>query len=193
MTRVINYIRNYGFRNFFLRSLEKLGDLKGISYKKWLKKNRVTKEELENQRTNQLKTNPLFSVIVPLYKTPVSFLDELIHSIEAQTYNNWEICFSDGSGDNSPLQEKLEKLVRENKKIKVISHKEPKKISQNTNSALRISSGDFVVFVDHDDLLAPNALYECAKAIEENSLLILFITDEDKVDVSGEKFFSSTF
>ena len=74
---------------------------------------------------------------------------------------------SDGSGNNSPLTDILEELKEKDTRIKYISSSEQLKISDNTNLALSIATGDYIAFADHDDLLEINALYECATLINE--------------------------
>ena len=127
--------------------------------------------------------------MVPLYKTPDKFLEELIRSVQAQTYSFWELCLSDGSGKDSCLAALLEKYQAEDSRIQVISHEEPLKISENTNAAIQAATGEYLVFADHDDVLTPNALFECAKAMNEHPETDVLYSDEDKMTMDGNKFF----
>lgn len=164
-----------------------------IVYSKWLPAHLPTKKELEYQKTVDFEWKPLFSVVVPLYKTPEKYLLRLIESMKEQTYSHWELCLSDGSGANSPIRELLENAVKEDGRIKVISHEEPLQISENTNAAIEAASGEFIVFADHDDELLPHALYECAKALNQNRETEVLYSDEDKMSMDGHKFFQPHF
>ena len=127
--------------------------------------------------------------MVPLYKTEPEYLRQLIASVQAQTYGNWELCLSDGSGSGSPLTEILKKYQEQDSRIRVVSSQEPLQISENTNAAIGIASGAFVAFADHDDVLTANALFEYVKAYNENPDLKIFYSDEDKMTMDGNKFF----
>ena len=137
------------------------------SYQKWIRHHLPDRNELEKQKKTSFGYRPKLSFVVPLYKTPEKYLRRLTESFQEQTYSNWELCFSDGSGAQSPLTELLKELTAKDNRIKYVSHEEPLQISENTNSAIEIATGDFIAFADHDDELTPNALFECVKAIIE--------------------------
>ncbi|MDY3918770.1 MAG: glycosyltransferase family 2 protein [Candidatus Limivivens sp.] len=162
---------------------------KPVDYQKWIAKHLPGPGELEKQRRTAFEVQPVFSIVVPLYKTPESFLDQLIRSVQNQTYTRWELCLSDGSGADSPLREILEKYQRLDGRIRVISHETPLQISENTNAAMEASTGDYLVFADHDDVLTPNALFECAQAINRALETDVLYSDEDKMSMDGNKFF----
>lgn len=164
-----------------------------ITYAKWYKRHCPTDAMLEQQRKYRFSYQPKISIVIPLYKTPLNYLDELITSIEAQTYSNWELCLSDGSGENSPLTKVLQEYEEEDSRIKVVYNEIPLRISENTNAALKIATGDYIAFADHDDLVAPNALYECVYALNEDLELEILYTDEDKVDMAGKEHFMPHF
>ena len=113
--------------------------------------------------------------------------------MQAQTYGNWELCLSDGSGEDSVLKELLKRLSEKDRRIRVIAHDRPLRISENTNAALEAAGGDFIVFADHDDLLAPHALYECVRLLNQNRKLDLIYSDEDKVSMDGRTYFQPHF
>lgn len=164
-----------------------------IEYSKWLKKHLPSKAELERQRKIKFEWEPKFSIVVPLYKTPEKYLRAMVDSVKQQTYGNWQLCLSDGSGPDSPLQELLAELQRGEPRIKVISHQQPLKISENTNAAIQAADGEFIVFADHDDTLTAHALYECVKALNGNKNLEVLYSDEDKMTMDGHKFFQYHF
>lgn len=162
-------------------------------YSKWLPLHLPTRGQLEQQKKEKFAYNPKFSVVVPLYKTKAEYLIRLVESMQEQTYKNWELCFSDGSGENSPLTELLQKMQEDDGRIRVVDNKKQMKISENTNAAIGIATGDFIVFADHDDELLPHALYECVKALNENREIEVLYSDEDKMTMDGHKFFQPHF
>lgn len=163
------------------------------SYQKWIRHHLPDRNELEKQKKTSFGYRPKISFVVPLYKTPEKYLRRLTESFQEQTYSNWELCFSDGSGAQSPLTELLKELTAKDNRIKYVSHEEPLQISENTNSAIEIATGDFIAFADHDDELTPNALFECVKAINEKPQTLVIYTDEDKMSMDGHKFFQPHF
>ena len=133
---------------------------------------------------------PLFSVLVPLYETDEHFLDELIRSLQEQTFPGWEICFSDGSKDSSRLQRILEPYRKKHPRIRYVADRPgPLGISLNTNQAFSIAKGTFIVLGDHDDLFESDALAACAEQLEKDPQIDVFYTDEDKTDETGRRFF----
>lgn len=163
------------------------------SYQKWIRHHLPDRNELEKQKKTSFGYRPKISFVVPLYKTPEKYLRKLTESFQEQTYSNWELCFSDGSGAQSPLTELLKELTAKDNRIKYVSHEESLQISENTNSAIEIATGDFIAFADHDDELTPNALFECVKAINEKPQTLVIYTDEDKMSMDGHKFFQPHF
>ena len=162
-------------------------------YEKWIRENELSKEEIEMQKNRKFIKEPKFSIVIPLYKTPEKYLREIVESILKQTYSNWELCLSDGSGNNSPLTDILEELKEKDTRIKYISSSEQLKISDNTNLALSIATGDYIAFADHDDLLEINALYECATLINEKNTVDMIYSDEDKVSMNSGRYFEPHF
>ena len=118
---------------------------------------------------------------------------KMIESVKSQTYGNWELCLSDGSGKNSPIKEKLCQYEKKDARIKVVYNEKQLHISDNTNEALKICTGDFIAFGDHDDLFAPNALYECVKEINRDRSVDMIYTDEDKITMDGKEHFQPHF
>ncbi|MGF6991054.1 GT2 family glycosyltransferase [Lachnospiraceae bacterium PF1-21] len=164
------------------------------SYSKWLKGNRVKAEELNLQRKHVFAYKPLISVVIPLFKTQKWFLEKVIESVRNQTYSNWEICFSDGSGEETELREVVSRYMNQDSRIKmIISEKEPLQISENTNQAISIAEGEFIAFMDHDDCLAENALYEVVSVLNEMPDMDYIYSDEDKVSMDGRKYFDPHF
>lgn len=187
------YYQQFGFKETVKRSIEKITVQDSINYQAWIRRNAPTAKMLQAQREAHFQYAPKISIVVPLYKTPENYLREFVQSVQAQTYKNWELCFSDGSGKDSPIEGVLNELTHKDPRIRVVYTGEQLQISENTNEALKIAAGDFIAFSDHDDLLAPDALYECVKALNEDRSIELLYTDEDKVDMKGNKFFMPHF
>ena len=121
------------------------------------------------------------------------YLRQLVDSVREQTYPNWELCLSDGSGESSPLSRLLDELERSDKRIRVVRNGRALRIAENTNAGMEAATGDFIAFADHDDVLTPHALYQCVKALNENREIRLLYSDEDKMSMDGHKFFQATF
>ena len=121
---------------------------------------------------------PSASIIIPIYNVG-EFLDRCIESAVNQTYKNIRIILvDDGSSDNS--SEICDSWAKKDKRIKYKFLGENKGISQNTNKALDMTTGDFIALLDHDDMLNISALYEVVKVINENKEVEFIYTDEDK-------------
>lgn len=126
----------------------------------------LTKEERQLQKSREFEENILFSIIVPLYNTPQSFLKEMIESVQDQTYSKWELCLADGSDEAHTYVEKICcKYRKKDKRIKYNKLKKNKGISENTNAALAMASGDYIALLDHDDMLHSSALFEYMNVI----------------------------
>lgn len=187
------HYHEFGAKETILKVMDKLKNRDSITYKEWYKRHCPSKEMLRKQCDYKFAYEPKISIVIPLYKTPENYLNELVESIKNQTYSNWELCLSDGSGENSPLLSVLRQHEEQDKRIKVVYNKTALQISENTNAALDISTGDFIAFADHDDLLAPNALFECVKALNEDPSVEIIYTDEDKIDMKGKEHFMPHF
>lgn len=146
--------------------------------------NRWVNENNSNIQYKKYKYNPLISVIIPVYNVSESVLDECINSVLNQTYDNFEICIAD---DNSTLEETKTTLNKyeNNSKIKIKYRKNNGMISKCMNSAIGLATGEFVCFLDNDDMLDKDALYYVVKELNDNRKLDLIYTDEDKLDERG--------
>ncbi|MBR4768221.1 MAG: glycosyltransferase [Lachnospiraceae bacterium] len=171
-------IRDEGIRRFMRYSVQK-AKLPEYAYHCRLKKTDPTQEELERQRTARFEYEPLFSLVVPAFRTPRSFLLEMIASVQAQTYGKFELCIADGSYPETEVAETLSEAAGKDSRIRYVVLDRNLGISGNTNEAMKLAKGDYIVLMDHDDLLRPDALFELAKAAEDKPRCIY--TDEDKI------------
>lgn len=190
-TRV--YYQQFGIQRTFARGFEKLMRKEYSSYEHFRRKYFPSQKQLDRQRRERFAYEPEFSIVVPLYRTPKCYLDALVQSIQEQTYGRWTLFFSDGSGPDSPLQELLKGYVRRDRRIRVFSNECRLQIAENTNVVLAKADGDFIVFTDHDDTLAPDALYECVKSLNECPEADVIYTDEDKISMDGKTYYQPHF
>lgn len=158
------------------------------SYDGWFRRQRPTRSELREQKKVYFAQTPLFSIVIPLYHTPKVYLKEIINSVLGQTYANLELCLADGSSDNE-TEKFITRHYRRESRIKYMRLKKNRGISENTNRALMMAAGDFIVFADHDDVLEEDALYEMVKAYNENPDIEMMYTDEDKINQTGTYHF----
>ena len=196
LTKGIAYLKRNGLERAMKRTIEKVMRVDmniEENYGKWRRKHLISREELEEQRRTKFGLRPLISIVVPLYKTPLPYLKEFVESVQNQTYENFELCLSDGSGEDSPLAETLNEMQKKDSRIKVIYPKKQMQISENTNYAIQIATGNYIAFADHDDLLAPEALFECVKAINKNPRIDVLYSDEDKITMNGKEYFQPHF
>lgn len=159
----------------------------GDSYEEYFLRHKVTSRELRKQRKEVFPDAPLFSIVVPLYKTPVNYLKELIDSICQQSYEGWELCLADGSGDNT-LGKYIQKEYPGESRIRYKLLKDNTGISGNTNEALEMARGDYIVFADHDDTLERDALYHAACVLRDHPETEMIYTDEDLMNENGISF-----
>ena len=155
---------------------------KGRWFRKYLKKEKLSNKERLLQEKEVFKYNPKISIVVPLYNTNEIYFKELIDSVKQQTYKNIEICFADGSDKKL---EYIEKYLDD--RVKYIHLNKNEGIVGNTNQALKLATGDFIAFVDHDDKLKDNCMYEVVKTINENPNVEFIYTDDDKIVDSTNK------
>ena len=185
------YIKRYGFfstlKKVFKRIFKIKEDRKSNQevYKIWMEHNNPKEEDLEKQRTTKFNYEPKISVVVPMYNTDEKFFQDLIESLNNQTYANWELCLADGSPKKN---ENLEKYYEKNKKIKYNFLGKNEGISENTNEAIKMATGDYVGFLDHDDILSEEALFQVVKVINQDLKTDFIYTDEDKIDENYERF-----
>src|SRR5260370_40397431 len=108
---------------------------------------------------------PKISVIMPVYDTSIGVLNSAIRSVQKQHYQNWELCICDDASPDARVRQSLENWRHQDARIKVTFSSHNEGISGASNRALQIASGEFVGFLDHDDELSPDALYEVVKLL----------------------------
>lgn len=155
-------------------------------YRRWYAEHRASKEELDEQTKATFPTMPLVSVVVPCFDSSELFLKECVASVVAQSYGNWELLLVDGSADGSSTVSKVAESFND-KRIRYIALPENLGIVGNTNMGIKEACGEWVAFLDHDDKLAPDALFCYVCAINENSNISALYCDEDSF-THGDNF-----
>ena len=191
--RIVEYYRQNGIKRFVRHIFSRLLCIDEMNYNRFRRETELTKAMIEVQRNERFDCMPKISIIVPLYCTPLEYLKDLIESVQNQTYSNWELCLSDGSGVGHMDHSYVKECMSADQRIKLVISDESLPISENTNKALEIATGDFIAFADHDDLLAVDALYECAKIINTHPEVEIIYTDEDKISMNGKVYFQPHF
>lgn len=153
----------------------------------------LSKKEQEFQKNKKFERDIVFSIIVPLYNTPKNFLKEMIESVQDQTYAKWELCLADGSDDKYSYVEKIcRQYIRKDKRIKYKKLDNNLGISENTNAAIEMATGDYIGLFDHDDLLHPSVLYEYMNVICEKNADFIYC-DELTFEGTLEKIITMHF
>ncbi|HEY9575315.1 MAG TPA: glycosyltransferase, partial [Lachnospiraceae bacterium] len=184
----LRYLRHFGLKEFLVRLSERM-EPEEVEYSSWRLKKIPDEKEVEKQKKRIWKKPIKISILVPAYKTPPVFLKQMIESVQNQTYQNWELCILNASPTDKEMKQILESYGKKDKRIRYKMWGENKGISENTNEALSMASGDFVGLLDHDDLLEINALYEVALALESDKDIEVVYTDEDKVTTDLLEYF----
>lgn len=192
------YLKHYGIKEFVNRVRDRL-EPEEVPYGPWFEAKKPDEAALLAMRNRPVIGGPHISVLVPAYRTPERFLRELIESLLAQTYPNWEMILADATEADAPRKdgEKLPAQVAalyaaRDPRIRLVPLPANGGISLNTNAAMAAAEGEYFAFADHDDLLAPQALYRMAEAIVKEGADLLY-SDEDKVDAEVTKHYQPHF
>lgn len=157
------------------------------SYPNWLARNEVLDIEAMTQEIATFHYQPKISIAMPVYNVEEKWLRLCIDSILNQVYTNWELCMADDASTDPNVKKILTEYQQLDERIRVVFREQNGHISEATNSALAIATGEFVALLDNDDELAINAFYEVVKVLNENPKLDLIYSDEDKIDMDGNR------
>jgi GT2 family glycosyltransferase len=189
LTRKLSYfsglIKKHGWIGLGIKAIEKKTDPIDREYRKRYCEFLPSAEELKRQceAEQDFAYRPLISIVVPAYRTPETFLRELIDSVRAQSYSNWELCIADGSGPGFGGVERVARSY-EDTRIRYLRLEQNGGISRNTNVGFAEAKGAYIGLLDHDDVLSADALYEVAAVLNETPPTErprLLYSDEDKV------------
>lgn len=192
----LEFGKKHGLKALLLKSKHKLQGLDNdYDYGEWYDLTKPTEEELDAQRQTVFAYEPKLSIVIPAYKTPEKYLREMLDSILHQTYRNWEVCVANGSpkGEGRIVEKVMKQYEEKDGRFHYRNLGENLGISGNTNAAIEMADGDFIVLADHDDTLPEHALYEVAAAINAHPRCDVIYSDEDKLDMDGGALFDPHF
>ena len=168
------------------------------AYDQWLLHNVPSVQELKEQRAASLclSWQPLISVIMPVYNVPTELLTRAIDSVIAQSYPKWELCIVDDCSTDPHVRPLLQRVSRHDRRIRVSFADRNRGIAGASNACMEMARGDFVVFLDNDDELAPHALFFIAELLNRHPDADVIYSDEDKIAPGGTRehpFFKPDF
>lgn len=144
----------------------------------------LSMKQTEERLIDTLRAKPLFSVVMPTYNTPARYLKEAIRSVQAQRYPHWELLICDDGSTNPETLETLHSFV--NEQIKIQFQMQNQGISAASNRAVENARGEYLAFLDHDDILTTDALLEMALRLNEEPESQVIYSDQDKIDQKGK-------
>ena len=188
------YWKHFGTKEFFNRLMERM-EPEEVPYEPWFRARRADEETLKKQRLKQ-PDGPLISVIVPAYRTPEKYFLQMVGSVREQSYEKWELVIADGSASEEYASDRKDRTVaemtaalqKEDGRIRYLPLQENYGIAGNTNRAMEAAAGEYLAFLDHDDVIEPDALYEMALRIVDDRADMLY-TDEDKISGDRSRFY----
>ncbi|MBV9568275.1 MAG: glycosyltransferase, partial [Hyphomicrobiales bacterium] len=193
-SRVVSFyqhVRKQGLRETIARISRVVIQDEVSQYREWIELyDTIAPREAEEIRcfVKSFPLKPKFSVLVPVFETPPNELIEMIASVRAQIYDDWELCLADDASKQPLVREILEVQAQAEPRIKLVFRQENGNISAASNSALALATGDFIALLDHDDILAPHALAIMADAINRYPDADILYSDEDKLDAKGRRY-----
>jgi glycosyltransferase involved in cell wall biosynthesis len=156
-------------------------------YQEWFERHRATARDLEQMRNESraFDSKPLISVITPVFDTPVQRLEEAIESVLAQAYENWELVLIDDGSSDADLLRALPLLAARDGRVILKSLGKHEGISAAMNQGLALARGEWVAFLDHDDVIEPDAVFQIVKLLQTHPDADLIYSDEDKLGEEG--------
>lgn len=179
-----------GPQPYWVPELEELGGSEhDWPYERWLSAHETRPADLQRMRDvlPALPRTPVFSIIVPVYDPAERFLREALDSVLAQAYPHWELCIADDASPAPHVRAVLEEYAALDERVKVVFRPVNGHIAAASNSALELATGEFVALLDHDDALAPEALFENAVVVNRRPDVDVIYSDEDKLDENGAR------
>lgn len=206
LKKSIRTVRQEGFRQFWRKARLAMNTsadaatlgLRREDYDLWVQHHRLTDHDIMEIRNNSkaFRIKPLISIIVPVYNVDQVWLEKAIDSVRNQLYDNWELCLCDDCSPKAHVREVLKRYAGLDKRIKILLKEKNEGIAVTSNAAFSLATGDYVGLLDHDDELSIDALYENVKVINEVPGVGLIYSDEDKLDMQGNRvdpFFKPDF
>jgi O-antigen biosynthesis protein len=155
----------------------------------YVRRTHLDEATLDSQRraAAAMTNSPTISILMPVYNVEPKYFLEAVESVRAQTYPNWQLCIADDASTRVDLSAAFDRLP-DDPRIRMVRRPVNGHICAASNSAADLATGAYVALLDHDDSLAPNALFEVARAIAANPTIDLLYSDEDKIDAAGHRY-----
>ncbi len=161
------------------------------SYQEWIHHYDTITDKLRTTmriHIDNLQNKPLISIIITTHNSNPRRLTETIESVRKQIYPHWELCIADEASTDNTTRSILENYEKEDKRIKVVYRSQNGHVSAASNSALEIANGEWIAFLDHDDLLSEHALFWIVDSLQIKPDTQLIYSDEDKIDLNNKRF-----
>ena len=185
--RIIEKLPKTVWRMFRSKKQEPARSGELSEYQRWFEQHRATAHDLERMR-NEARTfasRPLISIITPVFDTPVSHLEEAVQSLLAQAYENWELLLIDDGSTDPDLLRALPEIARRDQRIVLANFEKHGGISAASNRGIELARGEWITFLDHDDVLEPDAFFQIVNVLQKNPDTDLIYSDEDKLAENG--------
>jgi glycosyltransferase involved in cell wall biosynthesis len=170
---------------------EREKDIEAVgNYREWIRRyDTLTRADRSaiRRHMSEMERRPLFSILLPVFNVNPRWLQRAIESVRAQIYGNWELCIVDDASTDPRIWKLLQRYASRDPKIKIHRRATNGHISATSNDALAMATGDYVALLDHDDELAPSALYFVAQELNRWPDAQLIYSDEDKLDAQGRR------
>ena len=189
-SRVLSIARTEGLRGLTTRLTRAGGPSSAKQYQAWVHQFDSiddAKRALIRKRIDTLPHKPLISVVVPTYNSDERLLREMIASVRAQIYPNWELCIADDASPDPRVVQVLDEAAGSDKRIRFVVRSTNGHISEASNTALELAQGEYVALLDHDDVIPEHALFMVAAYINKHHGARLFYSDEDKISLRGQR------
>ncbi|WP_116686307.1 glycosyltransferase family 2 protein [Pelagibaculum spongiae] len=157
-------------------------------YQSWLGLQSDSKKKSVEFNVSSSSIRPVFSILVPVYKVNSKFLEVMLKSVLSQSYSEWQLCIVDDGSSDKRIHDVIKKYQNNSSKIYSILSNDNQGISSASNKCLSLAHGDYIVLLDHDDVLHSDALLFLADAIIKNPKSKIIYTDEDKIDKEGRRY-----
>jgi len=160
-------------------------------YQAWIAAHEANQEpSLQSLRESvqAFRYHPKFSIVVPTYNTPESALTSFLNSVQAQVYPHWELCIADDASPVAYVRKILDSYASQDPRIRLEYREVNGHIAEATNTAMSLATGDYICLMDHDDEIAPTALFEFALMLNADPELDFIYSDEDKISETGERY-----
>ncbi len=188
-----NYVKRSNLKNILFK-IKNYSKKQQNDYTKWIRLNEKYNTNEVREKISNFNLAPKISILLPVYNVDEKWLRKAIDSVKNQVYPNWELCIADDMSTEEYIKPLLENYEKNDERIKVVFRSKNGHISEASNSALELATGDFVGLLDHDDELSPYALFEVAQYINKYPKADLIYSDEDKISEKNKRsnpFFKS--